>query len=226
MTLFSYESGHLTISQAVGVRDAATNAWCMGLPMTIFVSIHLGFLNGGNPHGAINTYLKRSGDWLRLRAGNVPIFVYVIENPPNGGLNAHILAHVPLAYRLEYRCLMRGWLARGDQQAPASAVDAAVLHGADKPWSEEYLRHGLLGVLRYMLKGTDPAQVGALNVRHVAQGQIKGKRAGRAEALGPRGRWLPILLPKYPRIRLAGEDSRRRHMLLHLCPELLGLSPD
>jgi hypothetical protein len=143
------------------------------------------------------------------RATGFPIrYVFVFENPPPGsrpgkygGLNVHVMLHVPLLLWPHFRSLARGWISVAGGTYKSKVIEFDRLRWADASDAEGYLRYGVLGTLLYILKGLDPAVESVLGVEHEPQGVILGKRCGHSQSLSPWKRtWSPV---KLERLRLA-----------------------
>jgi hypothetical protein len=225
MTLSNRVSACLSYSEALRLREAALFAHCDGKPLNVFISIHLDQLGVTDAQALLGTFLKRAGDWLRKRMGLPPAYIWVLENPLLGGLHAHILIHVPSPLRRDFDCLMRGWLVGKGNPAPSRAVHRRTVRysGLNAP-VELYLRRGLLGALRYMLKGIAVDAAGGFGVDPKAQGVALGKRSGYAEALGAQHRWKRLPVAGQPKAWVGGPSCKMRRSALHLVPELFGLA--
>ena len=79
--------------------DAVEFAWWSDRPLTRVIVIHCDKAPvWDDVHTFITRFFKRAGKWLRLNGAPVA-YVWVLEIPESGGLNLHILIHVPLSLR-------------------------------------------------------------------------------------------------------------------------------
>jgi hypothetical protein len=223
MVKSNWSSICISHSQARAVREAAVFAFCIQQPLNRFITIHLGQHGSDDPQATIGVFLKRACDWIRKRSGLAPIYVWVLENPVGGGLNAHILLRLPPMLAKDFNRLKAGWLSGPGNTASNGVFHSkAVHHSGPSASTEVYLHHGLLGVLRYMLKGIEPSAGPAFGITPVLQGRTLGKRSGHSEALGAQHRWKRIPYAEKPGISVGAPSVVMRRVVLHACPELLG----
>lgn len=187
-------SDFLTDYEVKNLAEAATYAFYQLSPLNRHVTIHceLAGVSLEDVHRFRKSFLKLIGDWLRLR--DIPIcFLWVLENPLGGGLNLHVLLHLPPEHALPFARHQRSWLraAGGSWKPKAIKTDpVGPKHWLDDP--PKYTR-AIDGMVRYLLKGATPETCDFLSTRdakliHVYQGHIIGKRAGVSEATGPKAR--------------------------------------
>lgn len=182
---------------AVNVHHAQRYSEMIGLPLRIFVTINFTLI--GVPAGmAVQVFRKiltqRFAPWLRRCAANrrvvAPTYVWVME-AASSHLAVHWLLHVPPELLKTFRAKLLSWLS------------AASDHGALAPRAVKFQDvYSVIGMRRYMLKGTDPAWAKHLGVTHVPQGIVIGKRSGFSKNLGPTARksggYSPRRLPLEP----------------------------
>ena len=106
---------------------------------------------------------------------------------------------------------------------PGALKRKAVRHSGPEADPEMYLKHGIWGLVRYLLKGMSDEIAAMPEITRENQGVVIGKRIGYSEALGEQHRWHPVAVSSRPGLFIAGQDSRRRHWVRLVCPELLGL---
>jgi len=200
-------STHLRVSDQTKEVDAGVSSFCEGYPLNLFLSLHLekAGLTRSKLHSFVTTFLHRSGTWLHRTTGQPVRHLSVCENPssekPGGGLNVHILIHVPFRLQKRFRALAQDWVEQAGGRYTSGVLKFRRVFFSDTPLVEDYLRHGLQGVLVYMMKGLDPAAPNSLGVERRPQGLIFGKRCGVSQSLQPSKRtWSP---EKLERLRLA-----------------------
>ena len=178
----------------------------------------------GRQGSYLGRFLKRANDWLRRRSGKPAAYVWLIENPPDGGLNAHILIHVPFKLRVEFRALMKGWLAGQNESVSPKTIHARVFFGIPTLTHRKRITCATasLAFCDMSLKGMEPSLGGGyLGVMPIDQGVVMGKRTGYSQALRAGLRWKVIRFPQYPGVWIGGPESRVRHWVGTLVPELL-----
>jgi len=170
--------------------DATSFAeWC-DFPLNRFVSIDLSGLEM-RPQKFISSFLKRVGDWLRMNASPVA-YVWVLENPPRGHINCHILIHVPESLMRRFRLRQRHWCectgAKWNKSFIRSQKVGIKPGTRDRKLSlGERLEHTEYA-LCYMLKGADREICELLRIEWHAQGRILGKRNGTSQSIGRKAR--------------------------------------
>jgi hypothetical protein len=170
--------------------DATSFAEWRDFPLNRFVSIDLDKLEM-RPQEFVSSFLKRVGDWLRTNASPVA-YVWVLENPPRGRLNCHILVHIPDSLIKRFRPRHRGWCERAGVRWSKSLIRSqkvGIKPGTrDRALSSgERLEHTEYA-LSYMLKGADRDVCELLRINWDAQGRIIGKRAGTSQSVGRKAR--------------------------------------
>ncbi len=186
-------SSHINRHPAVNLHHATRYSERIGLPLNTAVTINLGLL-GCRPDEAglrFRTLLaQRFAPWLRRNSGNVagvaPTYVWSMEAAGNQTA-AHWLVHVPARLTKGFKRKLDEWL-------------AAIAGGECDPHALNLKPiDNLVGIRRYILKGTDPVWARHLGVRHLPQGKVIGKRSGFSRNLGPvarkRGGYVPRRMP-------------------------------
>ena len=152
------------------------------------------------------------GDWLRHKV--VPFYcVWVLET--KGGLNLHLLIHVPDQLQKRFSLRAKRWLvASGGDSCSRVLRTKRIRHSKSRDEFFDYLEKGLFGLLRYVSKGIERNAAGEFAIRPTPQGRIIGKRAGWSETLGRDRRTWPIRRhPKYPKVFIAGQECRKRRLV-------------
>jgi hypothetical protein len=174
----------LTSRDVSNVIEAACHAYCMNVPLNMFLSIHWGLARiEVRPQIATGAFLKSVGDWLAQR-GHGRFYIWTIEQPAEGRVHSHILLNVPFAlwpsFRKERR--HRQWLeaagARPDfwRTNSVKVVKIEPLTGA-KPTDEIADEiYNLARVVCYMAKGSDEDAAREFGVAREPQGIVWGKR--------------------------------------------------
>ena len=167
---------------AVNIHHATRYAERIGLPLNRFVTINFG-LTACVPERVSSAFRKllteRFAPWLRRSAGLKdalpPTYVWTIE-AAGGQIALHWLVHVPQQIRSAFDRRLNGWVATlTGRPAEAGAINIKPIHN-------------IVGLKRYVLKGTDPGWAKHLGVRAVPQGIVVGKRSGFSRNLGPAAR--------------------------------------
>jgi hypothetical protein len=221
-TVLTRPSRHLRENEARRVIDAACFAVCIGRPLNRHITIHLNRAKVSCSHSFITRFLKHAGDWLRYRADIAPHYVWVLENPPGGGLNVHILIHVPTAHVADFNRAQRRWIKMsGALNRPGVLRSSDIWYSDFSRGLQPYLCDGLWGILKYLLKGLAPESAERLGIAPQDEGPVHGKRSGCSEALGPARRWVQERPRPASAVRFSAA-SRMRHFIRHTCPELAG----
>jgi len=229
LVLQNHRSEYLSRSQSKALFEAGAFAYCCDRPLNQFVTIHLHRAGVDLPQHFISRLLKLFGDWLHRNAQISSYWLWVLENPPAteekcGGLNLHILFHVPFDLIDQFRKRMRVWLKMsGGKRKPGVLNFRSAEHS--KPGSDPalYLQHGLLGLLRYFAKAIEPQAASDFGIEPKHQGIIFGKRWGHSEALGEQHRWLPDHSRRSNYI--TGRSSLARRYAKAVCPDLFEFPP-
>ena len=210
-------SRFLSNADAHKLYDAVRYSYCIERTLNRHLVIH--WERAGvksNVQRATTAFLKHAGDWMRHNPIGPLTYVWVLENPPvsedrfGGGLNVHIVIHVPDEWATEFRRRCDAWV-----RASGGEVRPKVLRLGQVPKRRSFdsydnLKKGIIGLLVYVFKGADDTTCREFCISHEPQGTIHGKRCGYSESLGPKRRHFPTTaLPRYPRIRVAGVRTRR-----------------
>lgn len=179
--------------------DAAAYSYCIRTPLNCWFTVHY---RAAGVHERVHEFrealLSYISDWLRYHTGRSAADVWVLENPPfsdeggrsSGGLNLHVVVHVPRHMHAAFKKKLKDWVKQAGGRCRGRALRFAELDhvAADIGF---FLEQGLLGVLRYCLKGSSPRFRLQANIpaHHPAnQGTVVGKRCGYSESLSPT-RW-------------------------------------
>jgi hypothetical protein len=182
---------------AVNIHHATRYAERIGLPLNRFITINFD-LTECLPRGASHAFRKlltqRFAPWLRRSAGIKeqipPTYVWTIEAA--GGQTAlHWLVHLPQQIHSAFDRRLSDWL--------ATLTGASIEAGAIKIKPI----HNIVGLRRYVLKGTEPVWAKHLGVRPVSQGVVIGKRSGFSRNLGPAARQRGGYRPRRAPFKLA-----------------------
>lgn len=217
-------SSFLTLPQCSNISGATIYSFCIGKPFNRFITFHCekAGIRSRVP-SVIGQFLKHAGDWMRYRNGEPLYYVWVLENPPatnekpRGGINCHILIHVPDDHWKDFFSARRAWLVASGGTWKRGVIENTPIrfyrHGVD---IFDYLGAGLIGSLRYILKGAHPSACERFDIDYRPQGMIKGKRCGYSESLSPlRRAWDPISLSRYPGIWIGSPASRRLRLFVY-----------
>jgi hypothetical protein len=175
---------------AVNIHHATRYADTIGLPLNRFVTINL-TLAACTEERAVRTFRKllneRFCPWLRRTHNNdneaVPTHVWTVE-AAGGQIAAHWLVHVPKRLRASFPKMVAAWLGSvSGSKPPPEAVEVKPIHN-------------LIGVKRYILKGTDAPWARHLGVMPIDQGEVIGKRSGFSRNLGPTARKAGGYVPR------------------------------
>lgn len=175
---------------AVNIHHATRFAERIGLPLNRFVTIN--FSKTDCPSNRTSASFRklltqRFAPWLRRSSEAVqdvpPTYVWTIEGA-GGQAAVHWLVHVPKGMYRVFEKRLTDWLGSVTGARPeARAVRIKAIHN-------------LVGLKRYVLKGTEPIWAKHLAVRHVDQGVVIGKRSGFSKNLGPAARARGGYMPK------------------------------
>lgn len=167
---------------AVNLHHAQRYAEMLGVPMRLFVTINFTLL-GIPPAEAVLLFrfilCQRFAPWLRRtclnKTGLAPTYIWVAE-AAGGHLAVHWLLHLPPQLLLQFRGKLSAWLTgAGTTDLHSRALNIKRVTN-------------VVGLRRYMLKGTEPLWAKHLGVRHQPQGIVIGKRSGFSKNLGPTAR--------------------------------------
>jgi hypothetical protein len=168
---------------------AANYAYWSMYPLNRFLSVNCtkGGLDHSDVHKFITKFNKDISDWLRYKSAPWHA-IWILENPPPGDLNFHLLFHVPERDYKKFRRKHRDWLKRSGLKLLPNVSHLQTLESSEPDdLSMNYIR-GLNRTLKYMFKGCSPEICEALEVERKDQGFIRGKRCGFSQALGPKAR--------------------------------------
>lgn len=182
---------------AVNIHHATRYAERIGLPLNRFVTINFDLTEcapGRASHSFRKLLTQRFAPWLRRSASIKeqvpPTYVWTIEAA--GGQTAlHWLVHLPQQIHGAFDHRLSDWMAAltgGSLEAGAIKI---------KPI------HSIVGLKRYVLKGTEPVWAKHLGVRPVPQGVVIGKRSGFSRNLGPAARQRGGYRPRKTPFKLA-----------------------
>ncbi|MCR6629364.1 MAG: hypothetical protein NVV74_04530 [Magnetospirillum sp.] len=184
---------YISLQAVNNLTEAADFSYYICTPLNRFITIHCEAAGIGmsRVHRFRSSFLKHAGDWLYLN--NVPFcHLWVLENPSSGGLNLHILMHVPPTLAAQFARRQRGWLKAAGAKCRAKVILSKWIGPRDWDYPLPYVR-AFTGVVLYLLKGASPEtcemlSVGDVTLLHVDQGVVHGKRCGVSETLGPKAR--------------------------------------
>ena len=168
--------------------DAAEYAYWSNHPLNRFVTIHLEKAGVHlTAHAFITKLTKQIGDWLRV-SKMPPCYLWVLENHSPTGLHVHLLFHVPRDRQREFSNRLRTWIKHaGGKRRPGVLNSKPIGRKPDEPSGGRYIA-ALEGLLKYLLKGSDPRLCHDLGIRHTPQGVVRGKRCAVSESLGQKAR--------------------------------------
>lgn len=122
----------------------------------------------------------RFAPWLRRTAPNgsaiEPTYVWVVEN--RGGAAIHWAVYIPPEAKIAFQAkVVEHWATEIAEKRATSpqAVDIRTIYN-------------IVGLKRYMLKGTQPDYAQLIGIRPSDQGEVIGKRSGFSKNLGPAAR--------------------------------------
>lgn len=220
-------SDHISFREAQRFWDAVVFSICKGRPFNILLTVHITQGRAERPRQFLTAFRKAVGEWIRRKSFEAVHECWVLENPPatekgGGGLNVHIILHVPpnLVSAFMQQNRLDNWGRQAGLYVYDGVIEVTKLKCSTNLFSEDFLRHGVLGLCRYLLKGIEPAVAYRFGIRPEYQGIIWGKRLGYSESLGQQRRW-GLVPTSHADLCLAGPDRRYRVLLQHICPELL-----
>jgi hypothetical protein len=209
MNLGKKPSTHLHANDEIKLVDVAVYSFCDGIHLNCWFSLHCDTagVDRSNLHSFFVSFMHQVSTWVHRNTGQPIRYLFVFENPTpgsapgkHGGLNMHVLLHVPFSLwprfsSLAKGSLVRSWLKQAGGTYKRKVIRFDRLRYADTSDADSYLRHGLLGTLLYVLKGLDPTAPNVLGVEREPQGVILGKRCGHSQSLSPSKRtWTPAKL--------------------------------
>jgi hypothetical protein len=178
---------------AVNIHHARRYAERIGLPLQLFVTINFTLL-GVPPDAAVLLFrtvlAQRFAPWLRRTSESnrhiPPTYVWVME-AAGGQMAVHWLVHMPAKMRWSFKRKVIDWLEEAAGHSPP-----------ERAFNLKPIKN-IVGLGRYILKGTDAPWAKHLGVVHVPQGRVVGKRSGFSKNLGPtarkRGGYKPQRVP-------------------------------
>lgn len=226
-----------SFAQTCTIIDAVLYSFCAATWLNRSITIH--FAKGGvrpRARALLKYYLKHAGDWLNKRAFGPIHYVYVFENPENGGEHVHILMHVPYGLwrdfvKAEQRWIEAGLGKLGGEYHQKVLVDEPVYQFAQFTKGsanlDKFLKYGLRNSLLYLLKGSgngilpllgideDEAKRLSKRLRPSPQGYIIGKRVGFSQSLSHRRHIFPGRQLRQG-MWMAGPEARSRAILRDL----------
>lgn len=192
-------SHHIQRRPAVNIHHAERYSRHIGFPLNRFVTINFSHTlckMERASHEFRRLLAQRFAPWLRRTKGSTgvpPTYVWALE-AAGGKVAVHWMVHIPAGLRRTFEAKIRQWLTGMMGQIELQAVKVQAVHNP-------------VGLRRYILKGTEPFWAAHLNVEHVPQGVIVGKRSGFSENLGPTARKLNGYRPqRIPFARLNSSD--------------------
>ena len=175
----------LELDAALGLIEAADEASRIGLPLNRFVTIN--WEKGGASDGshATSVFLRKVGDWCR-RHGWATAFIWVRETGRWNGQHAHVLIHIPPALAKHFARRQRDWLAQcglgwGKGMVKGKPVGTSRSRSVGLDGAMATYRTGLMNVVDYLLKETEPAVREQLGIASSAKRTglpVTFKRAG------------------------------------------------
>jgi hypothetical protein len=173
--------------QASNLLAAVKFAWLIDHPLNLAININLDLAAvDDRPQDFVTGFLKPIVQWLRTK-GEKAYYIWVLENPPQGSLNVHILLYWPPQSRKGLGARLRKWLKLSGGRSRARVLDVKILRQPGEDWvGRPYGRNtGDFKYARYLLKGADPDFCRQWeNVPCLNQGPIEGKRSGMSQTLG------------------------------------------
>jgi len=180
------KSMYLTEGQGFKFVATALEAFNSGRPLNYLITIQFKIAGLGplEAQSARSHYLKLCGDWLQRVAKTELVYIYMFENERRGGLHVHILLHVPLAKRRQFRDRQPSWLkASGIPYDDQKVLDCRPIRGSTDVYPWRYL-HNLRNIIGYLLKGAHPEVCAKLGINSEYQGIVVGKRTGYSQSRG------------------------------------------
>lgn len=171
--------------------EAVRHAFALQRPLNFLVTIHLDKARVPlRAQEGLWRYLRSVGDWLGYYEEQ-RYYVWVLENP-RGGLNAHILLHIPQSLWAAFHEIarQRDWL-RALGAHPIGwkgVINVQQLTGSEPTDSIEDKIYNTGRIVLYLLKGVDETAAARFGIKRVPQGIVTGKRSGMSETLTPNAR--------------------------------------
>ncbi len=170
---YTHETHYLTKKQVNDLFWLAANAHEEGKSLNRFITIHLKDLKIKTAQICLSKLMEKTRKWLQ-RNGFDHAHIWVLENGDFKGLHAHILVHIPNYFIQEYKRLLKKWLPPGNGEN----LDVQTIKYSQ--WGQLGGDSCVLGILRYMCKGIDPATP-AQGIKPEYQGKIIGRRCGHSK---------------------------------------------
>lgn len=173
-------SKHISRRQASNTRPAILLAEELGTPLNQFVTINFteqGITDEDEIIAALDRIRARYARWAKApgaRRGGTPFraaMIWCLED--TGHRAAHLLMHVPAARLARFRIDLEAWI---EKESGRPIADGTL---------DMRPVYNVFGVRKYMLKGLNPAFCPLYRIDHVPQGEIRGKRFGYTQNLGP-----------------------------------------
>ena len=178
-------SSYLSEYQTRNVFNAAAYAFCSGQKLNRFVTVQCArsHLTHAETHAFTTSLTKYYADWLRTHSGSSPIRVWLLEN--KSGIHLHLLLHVPPYLVNAFTRHNQRWVNLSGVAPSRGVAKCKPIYFSDPSDSDaDYLQQGLLGLVQYLCKATEPSACTKFGIDHQPQGIICGKRASWSQALG------------------------------------------
>jgi hypothetical protein len=204
-------SHSVKLQSAHDVLVGAGYAWCLGLLLNRYVTLHVE--NEEACHRSLSHITARMSDWLRYQ--KLPL-VYVYSWESRGfGVHVNFLVHVPHGQESLFDNRLRSWISKSGITLSAGVCRSQPIQNSapgDDPIP--YLTQDLPRLLSYVLKGLSRADAARLGIESSPQGRVTGKRTGHSESLSA----SRVVWPTYESegLTLPGFQLRRRR-LLEIC---------
>lgn len=174
----------LTAKQAERIIDAAEFATWVGIPLNTTVTIHWALAGGpgkGNWSARQARLFEHIRHWLNRRGGEWAA-VWTIEAGEKGkDVHVHFAMHLPSEIEENE---LRSYLLSQLQAEVNNVLEVRPVQYWD---GDGWIKGGLKGWLRYMLKGLDPKHYDTFSIskkHHNTQGNVFGKRCGMTQNIG------------------------------------------
>lgn len=171
-------SFEITFAHAESLILAAAHATATGHCLNRFITITFKHPDERiRTQEALQKFIKLASDWLRYNDAPVA-YIWVVENPVGVDEHVHILIHVPHNMAARFSRLTRKWIRRTGAEVYKGVARSEPIVSFD----------GLMGLLRYLLKGCSPEAAAMFRIRLEPQGWVTGKRCGMSQSLGATAR--------------------------------------
>ena len=206
MRVSNFKTDYISSKKAIDLIKAADLALQLGTPLNWYVTINWdAILFYDRVQDASSVFTQRFGEWVQDRH-LFSTWLYVVEHPPGKSIHQHYLFHLPEKDRADFRSRQFDWLRQAGAKFP-EAKDGILGKAVGYPKYADNLGHyqnALEGLLRYFLKGAEPAFCDRLGIDHKFQGTIIGQRTSTSHSIGPTqraraGKAIPsgALFPKF-----------------------------